>query len=734
MMSLVPTVVSVTLVAVLCCVAIALAAAVWLSFCAPRLDFATLPTGEGACGPGFRVEVYDGVTVLIENDLPYPGSLDSTNRASLPLGGHWDFATDPRETGLERGLQCGEDAVWPDGLCESVFVPHCFNSAQSQHSDYYGVAWYRVRFQTPDSDSNHWFRLRFEAVLLHSTVWLNGVELGSRSGGYTPFCYDVTAALQRASGAVNTIVVRVDNRLTWTSLPPRTALRHNPGWHPYGGIYRPVSIESVPEISILKVEADCRREQRAVQCRTVIQRRTDRHEQRYQLDAVLWAPDGCECSRAVVQGSHSVDSRSADAIGTTAGGISVARFTLPVTEPVCYEDGAPRLYRLKLTLSSTSNAPQSVPLRAPDEVSLLLGFREVRVCADGIEINGRLRFLRGISRHEDHPHWGAAQPQELIDKDLDWVQRLNANYVRLAHYPHAAAELGALRDRGIWASEEIALYQAGLGFASWIQENRRPRDFPWRAFGLHQLRRRELMLNAQRELLETIERDRNNPAILFWSIGNECYTLFRSGARPFAWLRRVAREADPSRPVSMAEATYNVRLLDSRRSALKQMDFISLNLYYGWYYGAAAHAARHLDRVRRYHPHKPIVISEFGADAAPGRSEADGLWKAERVRRGKSYSEEYQERLMRQYCQLIEERPFICGISPWVFADFFCSWFPGNPIPFYNLKGLLSRERLPKRAFYALSELYRQRLTEERGKQEQSTRGTSERCGSADRA
>lgn len=731
MMVLLPTVVAVTLIVALCCVALALTAAVWLFFCAPRLDFSTLPTGAGARGPGFRVEEHDGVSVLIEDDLPYPGWFDSTNRTTAPLDGYWDFATDPRDTGLKRGLQHGDDAVWSESSCESVMAPHCFNSAQSRHRDYYGVVWYRVRFQSPESGINHWFRLRFEGVLLHSTVWLNDVELGSRSGGYTPFCYDVTTALHRPPCSVNTLVVRVDNRLTWTSLPPRLALRHRPGWHPYGGIYRQVSLERVPKTSILKVETDCQREQRAVQCRIVVQRRTDERKQRYQLYAVLWAPDGNECSRAVVQQNHSSDSRLTDSVGTTLDSISVAQFTLPVANPICYEDGAPRLYRLKITLSSVGSAPDSTPPPAPDEVSLLVGFRQVRVCADGIEINGRLRFLCGIARHEDHPHWGAAQPQELIDKDLDWVQRLNANYVRLAHYPHTAAELGALRDRGIWASEEIALYQAGLGFATWIQENRRLRDFPWRAFGLHQLRRRELILNAQRELLETIERDRNNPAVLFWSIANECYTLFRSGARPFTWLRRVARAADPSRPVTMAEATYNVRLLDSRRSALNQMDFISLNLYYGWYYGAAADAARHLDRVRRYHPHKPIVISEFGADAAPGRSEADGPWKAERVRRGKSYSEEYQERLLHEYCRLIEKRPYICGISPWVFADFLCSWFPGNPIPFYNLKGLLSRERLPKRAFHALSQLYRQRQMAEQG---ESTCGVSERRGSADRA
>lgn len=132
-----------------------------------------------------------------------------------------------------------------------------------------------------------------------------------------------------------------------------------------------------------------------------------------------------------------------------------------------------------------------------------------------------------------------------------------------------------------------------------------------------------------------------------------------------------------------------------------------------------------------------ITLSSVGSapgstpPPAPGRSEADGPWKAERVRRGKSYSEEYQERLLHEYCRLIEKRPYICGISPWVFADFLCSWFPGNPIPFYNLKGLLSRERLPKRAFHALSQLYRQRRMAEQG---ESTCEASERRGSADRA
>jgi hypothetical protein len=166
------------------------------------------------------------------------------------------------------------------------------------------------------------------------------------------------------------------------------------------------------------------------------------------------------------------------------------------------------------------------------------------------------------------------------------------------------------------------------------------------------------------------------------------------------------RTFDTSRPVTMAELTYNIPFFDDNRQAAESMDVISVNMYCGWYYGSTVDIGPPLDRLHRRFPGKPIIISEFGADAAPGREEADGIWKAERVGFGKTYSEDYQAGLIKAYFDAARSRAFITGISPWVFSDFYCTWFPNNPVPYFNLKGITSSNRVPKAAFHLLRKLY----------------------------
>jgi beta-glucuronidase len=108
------------------------------------------------------------------------------------------------------------------------------------------------------------------------------------------------------------------------------------------------------------------------------------------------------------------------------------------------------------------------------------------------------------------------------------------------------------------------------------------------------------------------------------------------------------------------------------------------------------------------HPDKPVLLSEFGAGAGPGRHDTDGEWVGDRVRPGKTYSEDYQDELIRGYLDIALEKDFIAGVCPWVFADFYCLWYPTNPVPYYNLKGVLSSKRVPKMSYYSLKEIYTQ--------------------------
>ncbi len=645
-----------------------------------RLSLDELPVAAGARGDNFEVRSAKGVPYLWSYGLPYPTDCDETGHRVQMLTGHWEMKFDPDAIGeMERWHTLSINGNWI-----GVSVPFTYNAAESPHTAYEGYTWFCKRFRLSfRRKENHFIRLCFRGVLLRCTVWLNGKLLGVREGGYTPFYFDVSEHIQE--GMENFLVVRSDNRLTEVSLPPRIRADHNPGWHTYGGIYRDVYLELIPETYVFKVDArpEVNDDHAALAVDILVHNRRIRRP--YSLSCTV-------ADQGHTVGHERIESR-------TPGKVERHSFTVRIARPKLWSPESPHLYDVRLSLKSKG---------IREDLLVKTGMRTVSVEGESLLLNGKQIFLKGICKHEDDPEAGATQTDDIIKRDLSLIRRMGANYIRMAHYPHRSKELLRARDMGFLLSEEIPLYQAGVGFTAWYEEKKSIALFPHRLFGMKQMSNRELLLNAQRELIEMIERDRNNPAVILWSAGNECYTLFEGG-KIFGWLRSVAKAFDPTRPVTMAELTYNIPILDRSRTTARYMDVISLNTYYGWYYGRTDGIGPHLDRFHRRYPGKPVILSEFGAGAAPGRSESNGVWKAERVDYGKTYSEEYQEKVMIDYWNTVQERKHVVGVSPWVFSDFYNTWFPNNPVPCYNLKGVTSRERVPKRSYHQLKKLYRKK-------------------------
>jgi beta-glucuronidase len=654
------------------------AAVLGIAYLAGGPDFAATPTSCGARGESFEVRCVDDVPYLLVDGLPFPTDFDAVDHPVQPLGGTWKLRLDPEDVGVAQEWfrdDLARDA-WRD-----VQVPSTFNTAQSDLRDYDGPVWYALRFRaSPRPSDEHFARLAFQGVLLRSSVWLNGERAGAREGGYTPFYLDVTEWLR--SDAENTLVVRVDNRPTWTSLPPRLSNHHRPGWAAYGGITRDVLLEWLPAQYVFKARAHTRflEDGRAELALQVLSRLRGEGPP-FRLSVRVNDPAG------EVVG----DTWVSDPGSTGTDDVILHDFRFEVRRPRPYRPDDPALYRVAISIEDRDSK---------HSVSFLTGLREVRVRDGGLYLDGEPLFLRGIAMHEDDPVHGATRPQAIVDRDLRLVRELDANYLRLSHYPHDLRTLRTARSLGILLSEEIPFYQVGTGLLQ------APRDLPFDRFGLRQLTDPTLLSNAQRQLIEMIERDANNPALVLWGVANESYSFGEEAGRVHEWLAEVARAFDSTRPVTMAELTTSIPALDSRRTASAHMDVVSVNLYYGWYYGETSDAGPALDALHARFPDKPVLVSEFGAGAALGRTDADGVWRAERVFANRTYSESYQARLVGEILAQARARDFVAGVSPWVFADFLCPWFPSNPVPGFNVKGLLSRMREPKEAFRVVQRRY----------------------------
>lgn len=164
-----------------------------------------------------------------------------------------------------------------------------------------------------------------------------------------------------------------------------------------------------------------------------------------------------------------------------------------------------------------------------ETVSLRLGFRTVEIRGDRFLVNGRRVVFHGMNRHETHPERGRVFDEEHARVDLMRMKRFNVNAIRTSHYPPHPRLLDLADELGFWVVLECDLETHGFEKAGW-RDN--PSDDPrWRDAYLDRIRR-------------TVERDKNHPAIVMWSLGNESGTGANLAAMS-AWVH----ERDPERPV-----------------------------------------------------------------------------------------------------------------------------------------------------------------------------------------
>ncbi|WP_150238044.1 glycoside hydrolase family 2 TIM barrel-domain containing protein [Nocardiopsis quinghaiensis] len=169
-------------------------------------------------------------------------------------------------------------------------------------------------------------------------------------------------------------------------------------------------------------------------------------------------------------------------------------------------------------------------VRAPGErARTRIGFRTVEVSGGRLRVNGRPLLLRGVNRHEWHPDHGRAVPWETMREDVLLMKRHNVNAVRTSHYPPHPDFLDLCDELGLWVVDECDLETHGFEEVGWRGN---PSDDPrWRDAYLDRIRR-------------TVERDRNHPSVILWSLGNEAGTGENLRA-----MAEWTRGHDPSRPV-----------------------------------------------------------------------------------------------------------------------------------------------------------------------------------------
>jgi beta-glucuronidase len=194
---------------------------------------------------------------------------------------------------------------------------------------------------------------------------------------------------------------------------------------------------------------------------------------------------------------------------------------------------------------------------------------------------------------------------------------------------------------------------------------------------------------------EMIARDKNHPSVIAWSLANEPHSAVPNARQFFDGLYRQAKSMDATRPVTL------VSHVGAGEEAFEFCDLVCMNRYYGWYSqtGRIEEGVRllseELDALYEKF-RKPIVMTEFGADALPGHH----------AQPPEMFSEEYQAELITRYIELFRTKPYIVGEHVWNLCDFRTSQGVTRAGAL-NHKGVFTRDRRPKLAAHRLRELWK---------------------------
>lgn len=400
--------------------------------------------------------------------------------ARHPFNDNWRFtreATPADSAAIAAGkLPAAWQATW-----QPVALPHTPRLESVPANDQWqGVCYYAKEFATPSSKPGTRTLLTFEGAMNEAGVWLNGVPVASHLGGYLPFTADLTEALLPA-GECNTLVVRLDNRDNPVTGPKPLKLLD---FNTYGGLYRNVWLRFENPVHITDaVDADrvagggifIRTEQISDAAATVRVKTHIRNlsGEREQVEII---------HRIIGNGLH--DARFGGTTAVSAQGEKEAEYTFRIDAPALWTPETPALYMLETELR--------VGGKCVDRERTRFGVRDVVITPEGLLLNGKPRFLRGVNRHQEYPYIGNALSDNAQRRDAWKIKQAGFDYVRASHYPSSPAFLDACDEYGIFVLEPI------LG---------------WQYFGDDRF-----AAHALRSSREMIRRDRNHPCILAWEL------------------------------------------------------------------------------------------------------------------------------------------------------------------------------------------------------------------------
>jgi beta-galactosidase len=525
---------------------------------------------------------------------------------------------------------------------ERVELPHTWNAVDGHDGSQFdrGAYWYVTEFYTPHQPlpGGRVF-VEVGAASLRCEVWVNGKMIGTHSGGYSAFRFDITDAC--IDTGKNTMALLCDNTYSEKIYPQRADFTF------YGGLYRGVRLISVAQshftLDMLGGSG------------VFIDATPCDGGAKVEVRAHL---DGLDEKQTV--GLQIIDADSKVVAEAWSFAKEETKFKIYLTDARLWQGVEdPYLYTAKLQLVSYNEVL--------DEVSTQFGIRSFSVDKEvGFILNGEPYALRGVCRHQDRLYKGNALSREEHFEDAQIISDMGANCIRLAHYQQSHDIYEACDQLGLVVWAEIPYFTT-----NWDDDAH---------------------ATAVNEIKEMCVQNYNHPSICFWGLSNE--VLMGGNDNPKLLkchqdLADAVRSIDTTRLTVIAHeygTPWDHKLHDIS-------DVEGWNHYFGWYRGPMSDLEEWLDEYHSKYPERCVSVSEYGCD---------GILTYHSENPAKmDYTEEYQALIHEHACEVFATRPWIWGTFVWNMFDFGSSFRREGGTRGRNNKGLVTMDRkIKKDAYY----------------------------------
>lgn len=448
----------------------------------------------------------------------YERDFDASGWAEIPVPSHWQLQgyDYPQYVNI-RYPWIEHDDIKPP------FAPTNYNPVGS----------YITTFAVPEEWVGKPVFISFQGVESAFYVWLNGELVGYSEDSFTPAEFDLTPYLTEGENKLAVEVYR------WCD---GSWLEDQDFWR-LSGIFRDVYLFTAPDVHVFDfqantdLDADFRDADLRISAKLV--NYFGREVGRVTLEAQLYGKD----RKPVLP----VPLRMDTALGVSE--TAQVQGKVHVDNPLKWSAEQPNLYTLVLKLMDQTGAILQY-------VSCRIGFRKFEIEDGLMKINGKRILLKGVNRHEFSCDAGRVPKYEDMLRDIRLMKAHNINAVRTSHYPNDSRWYDLCDEYGLYVIDETNIethgswsYDAHLGTDEGIVPASKPE---WT----------ENVLDRGRSMLE---RDKNHPSVIIWSLGNESW-----GGENFVRLHDYFRERDPSRPVHY-EGVFHSRMYEAASDIESQM-------------------------------------------------------------------------------------------------------------------------------------------------------------------